>query len=227
LADPARWCAAMILHINNAGCRVETATPGAAAAARIVLRVTRYPRQPVDQADEFQFDYRPVAASARRLTVMLQATRGFPGTYDHALQLDAAPAGEARTALRLNYSYRHGALADWGLRLWLATAGRGKVGFSHEAGTPGMAAAGESATEGERPVAGIRGLLERNLMLYLFAIEAAAHTPAADLQGYQRRLRDYFDATERHPRQLREVDFDSYMALKRPLLATGTPHTGP
>ncbi|NRF65923.1 hypothetical protein HLB44_02870 [Aquincola sp. S2] len=211
LADPPRWCAAMILHISNTGCRAAPAAPGSAAMPRIALRIARHLAQPPEQADELDFSYHPMTASTDRLSVRLHAAKGFLGTHDHGLMLDAAPAGAARTALRLSYTYRQTPLADWSQTLWLGTFGRGKVGFSSE------------ADDGGSPlVGGIRGLIERNLVRYLFAIEAAARTPAAsDRQAYQQRLRDYFDATERHPRQLRQVDLDAYLALKLPLVAVG------
>lgn len=219
LADPPQWCATMILHINNTGCRAAPAAPGTAVMPRITLRIVRYLGQPPEQADELDFSYHPMTVSASRLSVRLHAAKGFLGTHDHDLMLDAAPAGAARTALRLSYAYRQNTLADWSLMLWLGTFGRGKVGFSSE---------GEADDGGPRLVGGIRGLIERNLVRYLFAIEAAARTPAASgRQAYQQRLRDYFDATERHPRQLREVDLDAYLVLKLPLVAIGIGRAAP
>lgn len=95
------------------------------------------------------------------------------------------------------------------MNLYLNTLGLGRVGFSSASETP----------DPQAPrVGGVRGLLERNLVLYLFAIEAAAATPTLrDAQDYQRRLHSYFRATELHPRQLRELDLPAYLALKQPL----------
>src|SRR5439155_1531606 len=108
---------------------------------------------------------------------------------------------------------RQGSLTGWAMDVYMATVGRGKVGFSM-AVQPG----GKTA----EPVGGLRGLLERNLMRYFLAIEAAAATPAVyKSDAYERRLQDWFAATERYPRQLHEVDLDTYLALKRPLQAVG------
>jgi hypothetical protein len=147
--------------------------------------------------------------------VRLDAAKGFLGTFNHALVLHAAPAGGSRTALRLSYAYSHSSLADWGLGLWLATFGRGKVGFSLE---------GEAAADGAvRRVGGIRGLLERNLMLYLISIDAAARVPAVpDMAAFQKRLQLYHEGAERYPRQLHELGVQAYLALKRPLDPVGT-----
>jgi hypothetical protein len=206
LADPVQWCATMILHINNVGCRAET---GVAGATRIVLKVARSLQQPADQAYDFEFRYQPLAVPSLPLAVRLSAVQGPLGTADHELILAAAPAGGARTALRLSYGYTRSTLADWAINLYLNTLGQGRVGFS---------SAGDPLDSQAPRVGGAVGLLERNLVLYLFAIEAAASTPTLrDARDYKKRLLAYFDATERHPRQLRELDLEAYLALKQPL----------
>lgn len=213
LADPQRWCAVLVLHINNTGCRVEPAAAG--QPATIALSIARSVDPPSAQADTLVFNWQPMHAGPQRMMVRLEAAKGYLGTFDHALVLDAAPAGAQRTALRLSYSYRHSVLADWGLMVWLATVGRGKVGFSTEGGP----------ADGGPPrlVGGVRGLLERNLMLYLIAIEAAARVPAVpDAAAYRQRLLHYFEGAERYPRQLRELALPAYLALKRPLVGVGT-----
>ncbi len=212
LADPSKWCAALILHINNSGCRVDAG----GAVPRIVLKVSQSHDEPAEEALELVFEYRTMALSARQLSVQLSAAKGFVGTFDHVLVFDAATAGPSRTAIRLSYSYRQNRLADWAVSFYLATFGRGKVGFS-EVDDDGQA----------RHVGGIRGLLERNLMLYLIAIESAAKTPLVpDQQAFRQRLRDYFAATELHRRQLREVDLETYLALKEPLAPVGIAASG-
>ena len=76
-----------------------------------------------------------------------------------------------------------------------------------------------------------RGLMERNLMRYFLAIDAAAATPAAAApDAYARRLNDWFASTERYPRQLHEIDLSTYLSYKRTLdavgIVPGTPPTG-
>jgi hypothetical protein len=206
LADPKQWCATMILHINNVGCRAE---PDAAGTTRILLKVARSAEQPAEQAYDFEFRYQPLALAEIPLAVRLSAPRGPLGTAEHELVLAAVPEGSARTALHMSYAYTRTTLADWAMNLYLNTLGQGRVGFS-------------SASDGADPQAprvdGVRGLLERNLVLYLCAIEAAAATPKLrDIQDYRQRLLAYFNATERHPLQLRELNLEAYLTLKQPL----------
>jgi hypothetical protein len=75
-----------------------------------------------------------------------------------------------------------------------------------------------TAAPGAEPqyIGGVRGMVERNTMRYYLAIEAylgaLAAPPAAQLE---RRLQAWFDATEKYPRQLRELDRAAYLEMKQ------------
>ena len=93
------------------------------------------------------------------------------------------------------------------MKAYLATLGRNKVGFSVE---------GDGAGGKPRPVRGMRGAIERNAMRYYLAIEAylgALSVPSR--QQADRRLMDWFDASERYPLQLREMRREEYLEMKR------------
>ncbi|MDQ6881386.1 MAG: hypothetical protein M3150_04750, partial [Pseudomonadota bacterium] len=58
--------------------------------------------------------------------------------------------------------------------------------------------------------------VERNAMRYYLAIDAyldSLSVPAG--QQVERRIQGWFSATERYPRQLREMDRPAYVAMKR------------
>jgi hypothetical protein len=62
----------------------------------------------------------------------------------------------------------------------------------------------------------VRGLLERNTVRYYLAVDAyldALRLPRE--QQLERRLLDWFAATEQHPQQLRELDWETYVQMKR------------
>ena len=62
----------------------------------------------------------------------------------------------------------------------------------------------------------MRGVIERNSMRYYLAIEAFLGALSAPPQAQlDKRLRDWFAATERYPRQLHEMDEARYLELKR------------
>ena len=62
-------------------------------------------------------------------------------------------------------------------------------------------------------VGGIRGIVERNAMRQLLAIEAYLDTRAV-AQRDRARFERFHDLTERHAGQLHELERDEYLALK-------------
>src|SRR5262249_8515036 len=118
------------------------------------------------------------------------------------IALEAAPVEGGRTFLHFSYSYGFGTMSRMAMSTYLATAGADKVGFSKD---------GEG-----RYVGGVRGVVERNTMRYFLAIDAFLDTLTAPPDArIEKRLREWFAATERYPRQLHEMDADEYLAMKR------------
>jgi hypothetical protein len=62
-------------------------------------------------------------------------------------------------------------------------------------------------------IRGLRGLVERNAMRYFLTLDAYLSAPGPEQAD--RRQRRWFAAAEQYPRQLHEVDLDTYLALKR------------
>lgn len=108
--------------------------------------------------------------------------------------------------MHLRYSYSYGIAGRLAMQTYLATVGRGKVGFTQTAGQGDKSAY----------VGGMRGTVERNTMRYYLAIEAYLATLAqAPEQQPSARLQYWFDATEGYSRQLREVDRKAYFSMKK------------
>jgi hypothetical protein len=85
--------------------------------------------------------------------------------------------------------------------------GSDKVGFT---------VVGAPTNQQPKFIGGVRGAIERNTMRYYLAIDAylvALATPAPD--RFEMSLERWFSATELYPLQLREIDRDSYFAMKR------------
>jgi len=139
---------------------------------------------------------------------MLIADKGPIGTHDYRIVLEAAPADDGRTMIRLAYSYAYGTAGGLAMQVYLGTTGRDKVGFSLAAKDSGGP---------PRLVDGMRGVAERNTMRYYLAIEAflgalATVPPSARLE---KSLSDWFAAVERYPRQLHEIGREEYLDMKR------------
>ena len=108
------------------------------------------------------------------------------------------------TASSTNISYGS---EESAMQAYLATVGADKVGFS----MTGKDANGQPSYTG-----GVRGAVERNAMRYYLAIDAYLDSlSAAPGQQVERRIQHWFNATERYPRQLREMDRPTYVAMKR------------
>lgn len=199
LQRAADWCDVMILQFNIKRCVPSDDTLRVAAG--------RKADQPVEQAYQLDFRYAVRAMQADYLSVHMEAEAGPLGTRDYRLALEAVPLDARRSFVHLSYAYAAGFAARMATEAYLATSGRDKVGFT---------VVGRDAAGAARYVGGIRGVAERNTMRYFLAIEAfldALAVPAD--QRVEARLRDWFAATERYPRQLREMQLDQYLAMKR------------
>ena len=204
LANPDRWCDVMILHLNTKHCRrsIENGVP------QIELRVGKKYNQPVAAASLVAFDFRTVSVTPDYLAVELQAPDGPFDTRDYRILFEAIPAEGGRSFIHMGYSFGYGAISRIAMQVYLSTIARDKVGFTKTART--------QAGEPPAYIGGIRGLVERNTMRYYLAVDAylgAASAPPA--QQLEKRLRAWFDATERYARQLHEISRDEYLAMKR------------
>lgn len=197
------WCDVLILHLNVKQCRV---VPDAAAIT-LVVHIGRKFDQPIDEAYRVEFAFRQVAATPEYLHASLRADSGPMGTRDYSIALKAVPLDEGRSFMHLSYSYGYGMAARLALQAYLSTLGSGKVGFSvidkRPDGTPVY-------------VGSVRGVVERNTMRYYLAIDSylgALAVPPA--QQVEKRLRDWFTATERYALQLHEMSEAEYLDMKR------------
>ena len=202
-----QWCDVLMLHLNVKTCRGQ----GSGAASTLSLAVGRKFDQPLGEAFQIDFAYRVVANQADYLQVGLSAAAGPLDTKDYRIGFEATAIDATTTFVHLSYAYAYGMAARIAMSTYLATIGHDKVGFSI------VRQGGDGA-----PVylAGMRGAVERNTMRYFLAVEAylgALALPVA--QRPEQRLRDWLDATERYPRQLRELTREDYLAMKRRELA--------
>lgn len=194
LGEPQRWCEMLLLHINNKGC----STADDPAHAGLSLKVARRYDIPPDKAFTIDFTFKRVESSARGFAAQLTAERGPVGTNAYLILLEAMPATDGRSFVHISYSYGQGTMTGVAMRLYFATQGRGKVGFTEVGRLP----------DGQPDyIDGTRGLVERNTMRYFLALEAYL---GADNQ--RQRAARWFELTERYPRQLRDASFEQYMA---------------
>jgi hypothetical protein len=192
----------MMLHQNIKYCRKS----GEGAVAQLELRIGKKHDQPLASASKVAFAFRTVSAAPDYLAVELQAPEGPFDTSEYRILLEATPLDPTHTFLHMGYSFGYGSISRMAMQLYLSTIARDKVGFT------------SASRPGEPPdyIGGMRGLVERNTMRYYLAIDAYLDAIAAPpAQQLEKRLRDWFDATEKYPRQLHEITRDEYLAMKR------------
>ncbi|MEJ6023147.1 hypothetical protein [Ramlibacter sp. PS4R-6] len=203
LADPLQWCEILILHLNTKGCR-ETVVNG---RQRIEIRVGRKEPQPPEDAELVAFDWRGATRRADYVAVQMDAEDGPYDTRDYRLFVESVPLDAKHTFIHMGYALSYGGASSVAMKLYLATFGRNKVGFTHER---------PPTPKDEGYVGGVRGIVERNTMRYYLCIDAYLGSLALPpAQRAEKSIAAWFDATERFARQLHEVDRDDYLRMKR------------
>jgi len=197
------WCDVLILHINTKYCQQVNSAGG----PLLQMGIGSKSPEAMDRAFRLSFDFRVTAATPDYFEVNLGADKGPLATSHYRIRLAAMPLPNGRTFLHLTYSYEVGMAGRLAMQAYLATAGMGKVGFTIV-----------STDANGKPdyVKGVRGVVERNTMRYYLAIASyLGAAPAPRAEQMENRLQAWYDATERYPRQLHEVDRVSYMSMKR------------
>ncbi len=203
LGTPSHWCDVLILPFNTKYCSVSQGAGG----PRLALRIGRKAEQPVKDAYPLELDWRLAASGSDYFEARLTAGSGPMGTRDYRIAVEAVPIDARRTFLHLSYAYAYGLTGRLAMEAYLATAGAGKAGFT---------VLGRDAQGAPVYIDGMRGVVERNAMRYYLAIDAYIDSLAAPAPAQvEQRIQHWFTATERHPRQLREMDRPTYVALKR------------
>lgn len=202
LARPSQWCDVLILHLNVKRCEAGPQT--------IAIMLGGKHATVSSSNQRLEMRHALAANSSSYMKVALNADEGPLDTRALMLTLEALPARGGGTFVHFEYDVAFGGLAHLLLQGYLATLGRDKLGFSWEPGEQGAA---------PRRVGGPRGMAERNAMRYYLAI--VVYLDSLSLPENRRveaRLRGWFDATERYPQQLHEIDADEYMRQKREAL---------
>ena len=204
LAEPAQWCDILLLPFNTKHCEASADAPERMALAVFVGRKFS---TPLEKTHRLDLRFQVVARGPDYLQVLLTAPEGPFGTRDYRIVLELMPADGGLSFLHFGYSYAYGTLARTAMQAYLSTIGAHKVGFTIE---------GKDEQGRPMPVRGLRGVIERNTMRYYLAIDAylrAQNAPAGERPA--RMIDAWFEAVERYPRQLHELERSDYVEMKR------------
>jgi hypothetical protein len=202
LTAPAAWCEFLPVVFNVKSCIHGIRDD----RTLLTLFIGRKFFDPPDEALQLEYDFRVLRLEDDKLKVLLTAAEGPHGTRDYRIEVEAHADSNGRTFLRLNSSFRPSLRSKFATRLYLSTTGIDKVGFSlveKEEGKPVY-------------VGGTKGIVERNAMRYYLALKAYLDTlEIPEENRFDARLNAWFDLTQRHPRQLYEMDRMEYLSTKR------------
>jgi hypothetical protein len=200
VASPRGWCEILFLHYNVKTC-VRQSVAGEAGMTVFIGR--KYYQDP-EVVKQIRLRFYEDDRREDRLSIQLQTDHGPLGTREFRIEVRAVPLDGHRSLLRFSYSLGYGRMARFAMRVYFATAGRERIGFTVERHDP----------EG-RPVhvRGMRGMIERNTMHFFHALTAYLRMPGQGRQEARHAL--WFEQAERYPRQLRELDKDAYLEQKR------------
>ena len=203
LVQAGPWCSILLLHLNMQYCRAS----GPVGHELLDAGLGRKFDQALAELYWLRFNLAVQRADDDYLQVLLQSASGPLGTHDYRIAVEALPWSEHQSLLHLRYGYSYGRAAGWAMQAYLATLGRGKLGFSKV----GVGPDGQVIRVG-----GLRGVLERNTLRYQMAIEAYLGSQALPPEArLAQQLRDWFNATERYPQQLHEIDREAYVGMKQ------------
>ncbi|WP_019628456.1 hypothetical protein [Thioalkalivibrio sp. AKL10] len=194
------WCEITVLHINIKSCVYRE---GADALLHLYVGRARY--EQAEYAERVELVRRSAQMGEDWLLIELEGDRGPYGTRDYSIVVHVVPH-DTGTLVNLEYSLRFGVIARLAALVYLATGGRERVGFTvvgYENGEP-------------QYIGGLEGMIERTVMRFYLALQAwldVRDRPAQEL--LLARLERWFDLTDEYPRQLRELDRETYLEQKQ------------
>jgi hypothetical protein len=202
LRDPANWCDIVSLHPNVKACTSRDLP----SAGLLTFYVGRKVYQAPEETRQVVYQYKNVDQQQEYLDIMLSADTGPFGTRDHRMRFEALPLDGGRTFVHVSYTYSDSAALRLAGKVYFATIGSGKVGFT----VTGTDTSGDPVYVG-----GPRGAIERNAVRYYLAIQSYMNTLRyPEERRFSMRISEWYDLTARYRKQLFELDRKDYLAFK-------------
>ena len=186
LGKAGAWCEVLVMPMHVQQCSADAGSVAMTVATKLGPEAA--------EGVKLRFAFKVASRSAEYVALQLTAPEGPYGTRNYNMALEAIPVDATHSFIHLTYSYSYGTMAKLGTQTYLSTSGKDKVGFT---------------------TGGMRGILERNAMRYLLAVDAYLGSLSAPAdQRIDPRLKAWCASLERYPKQLHEPQPD-YAQLKR------------
>lgn len=203
LTTAATWCDIMPQHFNIKDCTYQTLKQH----CQLTIYTGRKFYEAPEDVYQLKYQFNLLSNTKNYFQEILSADSGPIGTSDYRIEVEAIPLENDRTFIHFRYRYRDSFFTRLGMKTYLATLGRNKIGFTVL----------EQDKDGKPVyVEGTRGIIERNAVRYYFAIQSYLDTEKVQAkQRLLKRLNRWFDLTERYPKQLHELDRKTYLEAKQ------------
>jgi len=196
------WCEFLILHLNIKSCITERQQ----GQYILILFAGRKHYQPPEITYRLEYRFQLIDNRDGYFEVVMDAPKGPLSTTNYRIHVQAIPY-QNETVMALGLNYTQSFISRAATYSYLNTLGRNKVGFSLD-----------SSTTADAPVyvAGVKGVIERNVMRYFLALvsylQAEKHV---EPDSFRRLLIDWYQATEQYHRQLYEYEEETYVQAKQ------------
>lgn len=202
LKVPANWCDIVSLHPNVKACTYKE-LPG---DWLLTFYIGRKAYQPLENTRQVIYHYRNVAQQQGYQDIILSAGAGPFGTKDHSMRFEALSLDRGRTFVHVSYSYSDSVALRITEKVYFATLGLGKVGFT---------VTGTDSNRNPIYIGGPRGAIERNAVRYYFAIQTFMDLLRYPEESrFSMRTSKWYDLTSRYRKQLFEMDKKDYLTFK-------------
>lgn len=202
LKVPANWCDIVFLHPNVKTCTYRERTD----ESLLTFYFGRKTYQPPEGRTEVIASFRNVSQHQGYLDIILDADQGPFGTKDHKMRFEAVPIDGGRTFVHVSYAYSDSAALHLAAKIYFATLGHGKVGFT---------VTGKDKDGNPEYIGGTRGAVERSAVRYYLAIQSFMNTVRYPEESrFSMRISEWHDLTTRYRKQLYDLEKQEYMTSK-------------
>ena len=203
LSSVTNACEIMPQHLNIKACTYEYKNN----KCRLTFYSGRKFYQKADDVQRLNYIFNVTELNDKYFTVTLNTNEEPFDSENSSIAVAAIPLTDSSTFFYLTYKYQYGFFMHLAMSTYLSTFGRNKIGFSII-----------DTDENNNPIysGGIRGVIERNVMRYYFAIKSYLDTQSVEKdKRFESRINYWFDLTEKHHKQLYEMDKADYLKFKR------------
>ncbi|MDH3468450.1 MAG: hypothetical protein OES26_21545 [Gammaproteobacteria bacterium] len=200
LSQVAEWCEFLPIHLNIKACAYTKDESGTVLRSYVGSKGYMNP----DQASLLRLNF--IARTEGEVFLIDMSAKSGPyGSSDYQFTISAIEV-DGGIFMSFDLSSAPG-IASSLVSIYFLTVARKKIGFSVD---------GKTWSGRTKYVGGQRGAAERNVVRYLLAIKTYFDTlDLPESERFERRIDLWFTATEKYARQLREMDRESYLSIKR------------